>query len=135
MEHHIAGVAGMWGTDFGRNLAPESRVSFRFDEPGTYPYSCYIHLGMSGVIVVGDGSFVGQTGTSQGVQTVSQAVSAAAAAQRQAPADSAPAVLAAATPTETASTGANGLVMALLGGLIGGVAVAVAFGAKSIRRG
>jgi hypothetical protein len=30
-------------------------VSYRFDQDGVYPYSCLIHPGMVGAIVVGDG--------------------------------------------------------------------------------
>jgi plastocyanin len=33
----------------------DDSVEIRFSEPGVYPYSCTIHPGMNGAIVVGDG--------------------------------------------------------------------------------
>jgi len=33
---------------------PGARLSHTFDAPGIYPYMCYVHPGMSGVIVVGE---------------------------------------------------------------------------------
>jgi len=35
---------------------PGARLSHTFSAPGIYPYMCYVHPGMSGVIVVGDAS-------------------------------------------------------------------------------
>jgi plastocyanin len=52
--HQVIGVGGAWGSF--RELAPGSRVAFRFDGNGVYPYSCMIHPGMVGAVVVGDGS-------------------------------------------------------------------------------
>lgn len=50
MDHDLAGVGWAWGT-----LTPGSEVAQRFDESGTYAYMCYLHPGMSGAVVVGDG--------------------------------------------------------------------------------
>jgi plastocyanin len=54
MEHNIVGVGGTWG-DLETNLQPGDRVSYAFDQDGVYPYACWIHPGMVGAIVVGDG--------------------------------------------------------------------------------
>jgi plastocyanin len=54
MDHDVVGVGGSWG-DPGQTLAPGDSVSYRFDADGVYPYACWIHPGMVGAIVVGDG--------------------------------------------------------------------------------
>lgn len=45
------------GFSFGsaRELLRGDAAAYRFDEEGVYPYSCYLHPGMNGAIVVGDG--------------------------------------------------------------------------------
>lgn len=52
--HMVIGVGGTWGTF--EELAEGDSVSYRFDENGVYLYSCLIHPGMVGAVVVGDGS-------------------------------------------------------------------------------
>jgi plastocyanin len=49
--HVLVGTG--WG-DVGEVASGES-VSFRFEKPGVYAYSCYYHPGMNGVVVVGNG--------------------------------------------------------------------------------
>jgi plastocyanin len=39
----------------GDELLRGDTVAYRFDEEGVYPYSCTLHPGMNGAIVVGDG--------------------------------------------------------------------------------
>lgn len=39
----------------GAELLRGDTVAYRFDEEGVYPYSCTLHPGMNGAIVVGDG--------------------------------------------------------------------------------
>jgi hypothetical protein len=64
-EHNIVGVGGTWG-DLGATLLQGDSATYAFDEDGVYPYACWIHTGMVGAIVVGDG-----VGTSlQGVAPV-----------------------------------------------------------------
>ncbi len=46
--------ATSWG-DPGISLLQGDTVRYRFDEDGVYPYSCLLHPGMVGAIVVGDG--------------------------------------------------------------------------------
>jgi plastocyanin len=45
------------GFSFGSTdaLLPDDTAAYRFDEEGVFPYSCYLHPGMNGAIVVGDG--------------------------------------------------------------------------------
>jgi plastocyanin len=54
VEHPVVGSNGGWGLDSGQ------RQAIRFDKAGLYPYFCHVHLGMIGVIVVGDGNASGQ---------------------------------------------------------------------------
>jgi hypothetical protein len=52
--HTVTGVGGTWG-DF-TELERGDMVSYRFEGNGVYVYSCIIHPGMVGAVVVGDGS-------------------------------------------------------------------------------
>ena len=52
--HTVTGVGGTWG-DF-TELANGETVSYGFDTNGVYLYSCMLHPGMVGAVVVGDGS-------------------------------------------------------------------------------
>ncbi|HKE97723.1 MAG TPA: hypothetical protein VKG45_02160 [Actinomycetes bacterium] len=47
VEHPVVGVGDDRGFAGGAQQA-------RFDRPGVYPYFCHVHLGMIGVVVVGD---------------------------------------------------------------------------------
>jgi plastocyanin len=79
--HTVGGVAGSFGS-LHKELAPEKKVSYRFDEEGVFPYLCLVHPGMAGAIVVGDGE--GEV-TSGGITQVSPPVSGGAAAADAAP--------------------------------------------------
>jgi plastocyanin len=52
--HNIVGVGGTWGNP-DLTLNEGDTASYRFDEDGVFPYACWIHPGMIGAIVVGDG--------------------------------------------------------------------------------
>jgi plastocyanin len=54
IEHDVVGVGDTWG-DPGTSLLSGDEVSYRFDQDGVYPYACWLHPGMVGAIVVGDG--------------------------------------------------------------------------------
>lgn len=54
MAHNVVGVGLEWG-DPGLTLYEGDDVSYRFDEDGVFPYACWIHPGMIGAVVVGDG--------------------------------------------------------------------------------
>jgi plastocyanin len=50
--HNVSG--SLWG--HYDDLRPNTTFSATFDRAGIYPYACTIHPGMTGVIVVGDGT-------------------------------------------------------------------------------
>lgn len=52
--HIVVGVGGTWG-NLDLTLNKGDTVSYRFDQDGVFPYACWIHPGMIGAIVVGDG--------------------------------------------------------------------------------
>ena len=52
--HAVGGAVGTFG-DAHLELAPGDKVSYRFDQEGTFPYVCVYHPGMAGAVVVGDG--------------------------------------------------------------------------------
>jgi plastocyanin len=54
MTHNVVGVGDTWGS-FGE-LSFGEAASYRFDANGVYLYSCFLHEGMVGAVVVGDGS-------------------------------------------------------------------------------
>lgn len=53
-DHEVAGANLTWGAA-QRPIAPGALVEQTFTAAGVYPYSCMIHPGMTGAIVVGDG--------------------------------------------------------------------------------
>jgi len=50
--HTVTGLGFRWGS--GDSLGQGNSISYRFTAPGVYPYSCIIHPGMVGAVVVGD---------------------------------------------------------------------------------
>ena len=55
MPHLVTGANASWG-DRDAEIAPGASRSVTFDRAGIYPFSCALHRGMTGVIVVGDGN-------------------------------------------------------------------------------
>jgi plastocyanin len=55
VDHPLARPGGEWGWD-GR---AGDRITVRLDGAGTYPFFCYAHPGMVGVVVAGDGRGAG----------------------------------------------------------------------------
>lgn len=53
-DHSVLGANATWGDYDGFRRG--KGVTFRFEEPGVYPYVCTYHVGMVGVIVVGSGA-------------------------------------------------------------------------------
>ena len=58
LPHAING-GGWTATPGGVQANPGITVSYTFDTAGIYPYMCYIHPGMAGIVVVGDVAFPG----------------------------------------------------------------------------
>jgi len=130
MAHHIAGVAMNWATT--GELRQGETASFTFDTAGTYPYSCYLHVGMSGVIVVGDGVSSGARGE------VTKAISSQEQARNLSAPGSSPPAGAAGAAVAAAVSPASGddespFLFAAFGALVGGVAVALAAAARGMR--
>jgi hypothetical protein len=73
MAHPLSRPGGEWGWDGGVG----DRTTVRLDQAGTYPFFCYVHPGMVGVVVVGDGRGTG----AQVVQVADPAAPAAATGQ------------------------------------------------------
>ena len=71
--HPLSRPGGAWGWDGGVG----GRTTVRLDQAGTYPFFCYVHPGMVGVVVVGDGRGRG----AQVVQVDDPAAPAAATGQ------------------------------------------------------
>jgi plastocyanin len=55
ITHPLSRPGGDWYWDGGGG----TRSTVRLDEAGTYPFFCYAHPGMVGVVVVGDGRGLG----------------------------------------------------------------------------
>jgi plastocyanin len=70
LAHPLSRPGGEWGWDGG----PGDVTKVRLDRAGTYPFFCFAHPGMVGVVVVGDGR-----GTGAGVVEVAGAGTAPAA--------------------------------------------------------
>ncbi len=51
--HTVTGLAGNWGDT--NQVLNRASVGYSFESAGTYPYSCVLHPGMVGAVVVGDG--------------------------------------------------------------------------------
>ena len=80
ITHPLSRLGGDWYWDG----AGDTRTTVRLDEAGTYPFFCYAHPGMVGVVVVGDGRGLGAT-PAAGLAASSAAPEAAAAADGGAP--------------------------------------------------
>lgn len=80
VAHTVTGLAGTIGGV--TNLLLGQEVRHRFDAPGTYPYSCILHPGMVGAVVVGGGTdgAAAPVGTEDAAATV-RAVPVAAVAE------------------------------------------------------
>ena len=114
MSHEVTGVGGTWGTfdDLGLN----DRVSYTFADDGVYVYSCFIHPGMVGAVVVGSGA--GAAGMSSTSVTGCAVTDASAA-----------------TPRSTPTSATDGNVLgALLTGGTAGLVIGGGLAAAALRR-
>jgi plastocyanin len=85
MTHTVTGAAGSWGTY--DELQPHASVTYRFASSGVYPYFCVIHPGMTGAVIVGDGTY-SKTTTQAAVVAVLPSVPPSQAAPLAAPGQS-----------------------------------------------
>lgn len=124
VEHAVTGVGGTWG-NYDTFLRGES-VSYEFSRPGIYPYFCYVHPGMIGAVVVGDGGKATAESSSAGVVPgVSWLPSA-----RDTPAPAEPAT----NPVSASSPGPWRVVALVALGLLAATGAAVAAQRLGLRR-
>jgi plastocyanin len=76
IDHPLSRPGGEWGWD-GQTGA---RTTVRLDGAGTYPFFCFTHPGMVGVVVVGDGRSTGSGVVEVAANAVAPAEATAAAA-------------------------------------------------------
>jgi hypothetical protein len=82
VPHTVTGTHLTWGDTM--SLQQGDEVSYTFDDDGIYPYTCIVHPGMVGAIVVGDGKgdgFARVTGGSVMWNTQSKQASSGGRAQ------------------------------------------------------
>ncbi|MGE0599258.1 MAG: plastocyanin/azurin family copper-binding protein [Dehalococcoidia bacterium] len=119
--HSVAGATIEWGNY--NELHEGQTVQYAFDNPGTYPYYCFVHNGMIGTIVVGDG--------------VKTDVGDATSVSARVPLDTRPESPAGAFATQDASSETStreSLLFSALGALIGATSVAIGFGVRELRK-
>jgi plastocyanin len=112
LDHVVAGRGNSWGSV---NLRPGMKYASAFNEAGVFPYSCPLHPGMVGAIVVGDAAMA----PAAAVDTPADEVDTAGAA----------------TSTAATATGGTGVDPALAVGLGGlsGLAI-LGLGLLAVRR-
>ena len=106
-DHAVAGRRNLWGSE--DILVPGAEFSEQFGTAGVYPYSCPLHPGMVGAVIVGEN---GQ----------------AAAPVTTAGAGSAP------TPGSTAELGSAPILPTAIGGAVGGSVIGLLVGFIVSRR-
>jgi plastocyanin len=84
---HAVNGTGFDATEVYTSINPGARVSHQFNVAGIFPYMCYVHPGMAGIVVVGDVAFPG-TPPAPSVPLTQAAPLASAAAVVSAPAPS-----------------------------------------------
>ena len=100
--HSVTGVAWTWGDE--TPIAEGESVQHVFDENGIYVYTCLLHPGMAGAIVVGDGSGNGPSAAAPRPDDDGRAVSNAAVGDAQPASDPAASSARLATDDRGAST-------------------------------
>ncbi len=107
IAHLVTGASGSWGT-YSPVSAGQS-VAYEFTKPGLYPYTCMLHGGMTGAVVVGDGAASGGGAVGAVVP----------ATLMQARASATPAPRGAGSAKTTGPWPVLATALALLGGLVG----------------
>lgn len=127
--HNVAGATLEWGNY--NELRNGGTVRYAFEKPGTYPYYCFVHNGMIGAIIVGDG-----VSAAAAVPVSEQRLAngpAAAAAASQAQTEPVPARVAAAGAADEPGD-SNALMFSAIGAVVGAAVVAAGFTARRFRR-
>ncbi len=119
--HSVAGATIEWG-DYSE-LRNGDTVQHTFEQAGTYPYYCFVHNGMIGAIVVGDGRGPGSAATNVASQPV-LARSSDAPAEATTVVDTAAASSAAPGPSRWVFVLLGALGGLAAGGFIAGIRVA-----------
>ena len=71
-EHEVVGSNMTWGAH-KKMLFPGDSIGWTFNKPGVYAYSCMVHPGMTGAIIVGDAASAETAdGTTGGAGTVTE---------------------------------------------------------------
>jgi plastocyanin len=116
-EHAVTGVGGTWG-DYATFLRGRS-VTYRFSREGVYPYFCYVHPGMVGAVVVGNGGKASSTQSSDagGVPIVSPPPAASVAPATVPEAETKPVSASSTAPWRTVALVTLGLLIAAAAGI------------------
>ena len=117
--HSVTGVAFTWGDE--TPIGEGETIQQVFDENGVYVYTCLLHPGMAGAIIVGDGSGAGPATASIAGEVQQSLTSARGGGGQPDPA---------ATASAEADAGTNSVVVA--GVIAGGVALLLALVAGSM---
>jgi plastocyanin len=109
-RHVIAGAGYAWGSD--GNMGTDEAFPATFRKDGVFPYQCYLHPGMAGAVIVGDGTGPGPSDRAgvfvapfEGEQPLPEVVYITRA------------------PEPGAATSSSGRPVALVGGILLGVVV------------
>lgn len=107
-RHVISSAGYAWGSD--GYMRHDEAFTATFSKNGAYPFQCYLHPGMAGTVIVGDGSGLGATKRGGVV---------AAPLQEPLP----EVVYVTRAPEPGGATTSSGRPVALVGGLLVGVAI------------
>lgn len=79
LPHAVNGPGWNASTPFTPS-PPGGKVSYTFTSPGIYPYMCYLHPGMAGIVVVGDAAIggAGRSAPGAGLPAANEAVASTA---------------------------------------------------------
>lgn len=124
--HTVSGANAEWG-NYEEVRSGGGSVTVTFDKPGTYPYFCFVHPGMIGVVVVGDG-WRGAPGLPPLVKAANLQPAAGGISDEPA---TAPAAVEAAAEGDSNQS----VLVGALGVLLGAGAAGAGFAARSFRRG
>ncbi len=123
--HSVTGLGLAWGTG-QKTLFQGDSVSVDFSDPGIYPYTCVVHPGMVGAVVVGEPSpkNPGAAATSLVARSASSSGASGTASDGAAPAK--------ASRPASSAIGSRGIVA--VAALVGAALLLVVFGRRRVRQ-